>query len=243
MEVIKRKITALKSELEEKEEATQTLRQQVKIEQIEREKLDNEVSNLQRKIQLLEENLDRSEDTLADTSRQLEVTEAAKDELERQLRSVENQESLAADKLDNQDFELKTAKQNAHEAEAKYEDAMRKLSVLEGDLERVEFKCDGFQARVAQLESENVQLSTSLKSYEAGEEQSADRETRLEEQLQHLTVASGNNDREIVELTSENKKLLGVVDSLEDQIQRLEAERDEAKASLENVMRELGELA
>jgi len=102
MEVIKRKIATLKSDLDDKDEEIANLRAELKHEKIEREKAENEASSQTRKVQLLEESLDRAEENVSRLTAHVDKTESDRDDAERRLRSLENAEATVSEKYDDQ---------------------------------------------------------------------------------------------------------------------------------------------
>jgi chromosome segregation ATPase len=121
METVKRKINALKDEIERKDEDITVLREKLKKEQMERERYENEANHQSRKVQLLESELDRTEDKLQEVSHRLELCEKARDDAELNLRSLENAEQSNFDRLDYQEKALKDAQHIANESDRKYE--------------------------------------------------------------------------------------------------------------------------
>merc|ERR1712110_938821 len=158
METVKRKINALKDEIERKDEDIAVLREKLKKEQNERERYENEANHQSRKVQLLESELDKVEDRLQTTVHRLELVEKARDDAELNLRSLENAEQTNFDRLDYQERALKDAQAIANESDRKYEEVSRKLVVVENELERAE-------KRVDDLVFENSKLKDEVRTY------------------------------------------------------------------------------
>lgn len=242
MEVIKKKIASLKNDLDAKDEEINELRSALKHEKIEREKAENEAAAQTRKLTLLEEGLDRAEENVARLTAQVNSTETERDEAERRLRSLENMEASSSEKCYDQENELKRAKQITDETERKYDEVVRKIAVLEADLEKAEERADEYQNRYAKTDAENIQLATSIRSFEASDEMAAEKEANMEEQLVKFGSKHAENERNLENVQAENNTLRKTVDELEDLCEQLKSERDQANEELAATMRELGEI-
>jgi len=159
------------------------------------------------------------------------------------LRSLENSEQTVTEKYDDQEQELKRAKHITDETERKYEEILRKIAVLEADLEKAEERADEYQSKFQKSDNDNNQLVTNIKSFEAADEHSAEKESNLEDQVAKLSMMNAETERSLEQTQSENNTLKKSIDELEQLSDTLRQERDQATENLEATMRELGEIA
>lgn len=82
-----------------------------------------------------------------------------------------------------------------------------------------------------------------IKSFEAADEHSAEKEANLEDQVAKLSMMNAESERMLDQTNSENNTLRKNIDELEQLSDTLRQERDVATKNLEETMRELGEIA
>merc|ERR1712210_232239 len=85
--------------------------------------------------------------------------------------------------MGDQEISLKRAVLEAENAVREREDLERRVKVLEAELEQAEDRADTFSQQFKNAESENTQLTSSLKAFQAADDQAAVKEADLEDQV------------------------------------------------------------
>merc|ERR1719309_1872557 len=157
--------------------------QTLKMEEMEKKagNAEGEVSGLRSRLILLQENTEKQEERLAKATLELAGACLRADQSVRKRHELENEESI--DSLEKQ---LRDAQFMHEESERKYEDISRKLATLEADASRGNERADGAEKKIRDLEEELTIVGKNLQQLEVGEEQTREREEKLQIQIMDL---------------------------------------------------------